>query len=151
MAAKTIILKGSGVRKEALASGSVTPGHLLQLTSAGAFIVHQVAKGIGRALFAVEDDLQGNGIDDVYATTTLVQANIMQKGDVVNAILATSQTIVRGDYLESAGNGQLQKLTAASQLTSGNYTYTPAGVAIAVAVEDVTTTSAVKRIAAEIL
>lgn len=96
---------------EALASGSITPGYLLERTSAAADTVkaHALAGGVAQRIFAIEDELQGNDIADVYLTTTLVQARQFLPGDIVNALINNGENISKGDKLVSAGNGRLQK------------------------------------------
>lgn len=107
--AKTIILKGLGIRKEAAASGAVTPGHLVEKISTGAVKAHATAGGNAQRAFAVENDLIGATIDTDYASASRVQYNVMARGEEVNALLANGQTVVIGDPLESAGDGTLQK------------------------------------------
>lgn len=109
--AKTIILKGLGIRKEAAASGAVTPGHLVEKISTGAVKAHATAGGNAQKAFAVENDLIGATIDTDYASASRVQYNVMTRGEEVNALLANGQTVVIGDPLESAGDGTLQKHT----------------------------------------
>ena len=108
MALKSVIIKGNGIRKEAVANGSITPGHLLVLESTGKVAVHGTAGGNQNAIFAHEDDLQGNGIDTVYANSVTVQYNAFKKGEEVNALLANGETVVIGDFLESNGDGTLR-------------------------------------------
>jgi hypothetical protein len=132
----TVILKGRGIRKEAIAGGAIQPGDLLTVNSSGQFIRHATAKGPARRLFAVENELFGKGIDTNYASTDNVLAEDCYSGMEVQCnIAAGAAAIVKGDLLESAGDGTLRKRTAESQLTTGNYTYTSAGVAIAQAEE----------------
>ena len=130
---------GDGITKEALASGTITPGHLVELTDADADTVkvQAAAKADCQLAFALEDDLQGNDIDDNYTAGKRVLYGIFQRGDEVYAILAAGQTITKGGALESAGAGAL-----------GAYTN---GKKLAVAKESVTTTSAVGRIVVELL
>ncbi len=110
--AKTITLKGTGMQEEALANAAgVKPGHLLYLMSTGKVAVHPTAGGNAEKMFAIEDELQGNGIDDAYAISNLVQYKIMERGSWVNAILKNGENVAIGDPLESAGNGELQKHT----------------------------------------
>jgi hypothetical protein len=96
---------------EALASGSITPGHLLERTSAAAdtLKVHALAGGVAQRIFAIEDELQGNGIDDVYADGALVQARQYMPGDLVYALIANGENISKADKLVSDGNGALEK------------------------------------------
>lgn len=134
--ANTILLKGRGIRKEGVAGGTITPGDLITFNSAGALIRHATAKGSAAPLFAVENDLIGNEITDDYSTNDYVQSEYMHSGcEVLANVAASASAIVVGALLESDGSGGLRVLTAGSQLTSGNYTYTPAGVAIAQALE----------------
>ncbi|OQX08805.1 MAG: hypothetical protein BWK76_23115, partial [Desulfobulbaceae bacterium A2] len=71
--AHRIVIKGTGIRYEALANAALTPGHLLYLLSTGKVAVHATAAGNAEKMFAVEDDLQGNDIDDAYSSGDLVQ------------------------------------------------------------------------------
>jgi len=114
MANNTIILKGCGVRNEAVASGSITPGMLVALTNATAdtVVAHNVAGGTCERAFAVEDDLQGNDIADAYATGSRVQYNIMQPGDEVYALLANGESAAKAAKLESNGDGYLRVVDA---------------------------------------
>ena len=109
MAPKTIVVKGTGIRQEALANAGITPGHLVELMSTGKVKVHATAGGNVVKTFAVEDDMQGRPIATAYTTGELVQYNHMQPGDFVYGWLKDGQTIVIGDVLESAGDGSVQK------------------------------------------
>jgi hypothetical protein len=107
----TILLKGRGIRKEAVAGGAITPGHLLTLDAAGELIVHATAGGYAAPLFAVENDLEGKTIDDAYAADDFVQAEYMWQGFEVYALVpASAAAIVIGDLLESVGDGTLKIL-----------------------------------------
>ena len=129
MASKTIILVGRGTRKERVAAAAITPGHLVELKSTGKVGVHSTAGGNAQKAFAVEDDLQGNSISDVYAADDRVQYNIMNSGDVVNAILADGESIAIGDPVESAGDGTFQKHDPTSS-SSLNYPASVVGYAL---------------------
>ncbi len=124
---KTIILKGSGIRKEAIADGAITPGHLVYLKSTGKVGVHASATGHAQIAFAVEDDLQGKAIETAYTTATLVQYEVMQRGSEVYAILKDGENVAIGDPLESAGNGELQKHVTDLHTDSSD-TYTGANI-----------------------
>jgi len=109
MAAKTIVLKGKGMRSEAIANAAgILPGHLVQLMSTGKIRVHPTATGNAEKAFAVEDDLQGKIISDAYAIASIAQYEVFPPGAEVNAIIANGQIVVIGSMLESAGNGELQ-------------------------------------------
>lgn len=103
-----IILKGTGIRKERPAAGTITPGMLVEINSSDDVAFHSVAGGNARKAFAVEDDLQGNDINDDYLVGVQTQFNVMKSGEEVMALLAVLENVAIGDPLESAGNGHLQ-------------------------------------------
>lgn len=116
MAQRTIVLKGKLGRRyeEARLSVAAYPGYLMEMATAGdagKYKPHATAKGKAIMVFMVEDDFRGNTIDDQYAIGDLARFVVAEPGDIINAVLADGETIVVGDYLESAGDGTLQKLT----------------------------------------
>lgn len=106
---KTIKLKKySDVIEEYDASATIIPGELLEMDTNGDVKPHATAGGnIGPVMFALEDELQGDEIDDTYASGDPVQVWIPGRGDEVYAILADGQNASIGDFLESAGTGAL--------------------------------------------
>ena len=109
MAKHTIKLKKYlNVIEEYAAAAVITPGELLELTSAGTVQAHSVEGGNVLPMFALEDELQGKGIDDDYASGDRVQCWIPTRGDVVNAILEDGETISIGEAVESNGTGYVQ-------------------------------------------
>lgn len=114
-AKKTIKLKKySDVIEELKANATITPGHLVELLSTGKIRAHGTASGNVLPMFALEDELQGKSINDNYAENDKVQVWVPYRGDIVNAILKDGQNVVVGDFLESAGDGTLQKHVADS-------------------------------------
>jgi len=150
---KTVILKRyNNVQFEAIANEAITPGSLVEVTSAGKVKNHATAQGNAIPYFVMEDAILGKTINNNVAKDDLARVMVAGRGDEVNAILNTSQTIVVGDLLASAGNGTLEKFTAIkcdSGASAGAVT-TPLQ-AVAVALEAVTTTSATKRIKVRII
>lgn len=145
--ANTVLLKGDFDRyHEAYADGAITPGHILQKQSDGDVAVHATQGGVWDRSFAIENALQGpdgvnttgNTIDDAYANGALVRYCYASPGDVINAILTTSQTISIGDQLTSEGNGRVEEIDTGD-------------IAIGIAEEAVTTTGAVARLAMRVL
>lgn len=134
---KTILLKGRGERKEAVAAGAIKPGQLLTITTAGLLAVHASAGDKAAPLFAVENDLVGKTIDDDYAQNDYVQAEYLRTGMEVLAWLASGENVATGTLLESAGTGNF--VTAAN------------GVAILQSLEAVDASGEAKRIACVIL
>ena len=110
----TVLLKGSDhvMFVEHVAGGTILPGMLIALGSAGTVAAHGVAGGSApERMFAIEDDLQGRGITDSYDATThkLVRAVICPPGTELYALIAANASIVIGDKLESNGNGYLRE------------------------------------------
>ena len=111
----SVIIKNYlNIFEEFVASAAITPGHLVELMSTGEIRVHATAGGNVLPMFAMEDELQGNDIDDAYADGDVVKVWIPQRGDIVNAILADGQNISIGDFLESTNDGTLTKHVADS-------------------------------------
>lgn len=154
MAYRTVVINGALRIKEALASGSVAPGMLLKRSSATQVVAHNVAAGFAQKLFAIEDDLQGKGVADVYATTTRLRFHVASAGDEIAALITTGQTLVAGDLLMSAGDGKLTKFVAQN---TGDLDSTDGGVdiavnqVVAVALEAVTTAPSGTRLLVEVV
>jgi len=126
----TISLKGLGTRKEAAADVAVTPGYLLEFGATGVQ-PHSSAGTDAAAAFAVENDIAGKGIDDDYAIADQVLYSVFTPGDeVYGLVAAAAAAIVKGDFLESAGDGTLRKHTAQAVVEGGAATYTISSKAI---------------------
>jgi hypothetical protein len=135
---KRIHLLGSGRTEEGVAGGTIKPGQLLQLNSSGQVVVHATAGGAAERAYAVEDALQGRGINDNYSSGERVSYVLASPGDVVYAWLGSGNNVSAGALLSSAGNGDLRAIT------SGH-------VALAVALEAVNATSSAQRIRVRVL
>lgn len=96
----------------------IKPGHLLELLSTGKVDGHTDDEGLVLPMFALEDELQGKTIDDAYAADAPVQVWIPQRGEQVLAILKDNENVAVGDYLVSAGNGELKAKTVQESLSS---------------------------------
>ena len=107
--ANQIQLRGGFRKEEAVASGTVTPGMLLEMTSATADTVkaHASPGGYAERIVAVEDALQGGIVTDDYATTAHVTYHVMDAGAVANMLIAAGENIAKGDELISEGTGML--------------------------------------------
>jgi hypothetical protein len=108
---------------EGRAGATVTPGMLIKLNSGAAYIPHDAANVVAARQFAIEDPLQGNTIDDNYASGDLVRFVHALPGDHILGILKSGVTITTGTRLASDGAGSLQAADTDSD-------------AIAVALED---------------
>lgn len=121
---KRIYLKsGYGAFEEGYAAGAITPGHLIKLTTdvgtdnekkGRQLIVHGTVGGPAERAFALEDALQGKTIDDAYASGDLVFYILAEPGDVVYAWLDAGESVTPADFLQSAGNGRLEKVTGSN-------------------------------------
>lgn len=147
MGNETILLIGELCHaEEDTAGGTITPGDLVEFNgTTGKLQRHSTANGNAAAMFAKEDDLQGNGIDVDYTVGKLVQYLTPVLGDQINALLTTSQTIKKGNFLSSQGDGKLKKYV----VSSGEPDYIKAIVLMAL--EDKTTTSSVARIVGRVV
>lgn len=112
---KTVIVKQNQAQRaqeELVAVSTIYPGALVEITSAGKVQHHSSAAQNAAIKFALEDNLQGNGLDDSFSADDQVPVWTPQRGDMVFAVLKDEETVVVGDFLESAGNGFLQKHVA---------------------------------------
>jgi hypothetical protein len=112
MAYKTIVIAGTPHMKEYTANAAITPGHLVELMTTGNVRVHANAGATAQRVFALEDDNQGNEIDDAYTADNVCRVGIMRPGDEVFAILANGENAAIGNFLESEGDGTLRVVDA---------------------------------------
>lgn len=107
MANTVKVKKYSDVIEEFVAGGTITPGMLLDISATNTVTA---ATGAGTLpVFALEDELQGKGIDNKYASGDPVQCWIPYRGDIVNAILKSNNKVVVGDGIASNGDGKVKK------------------------------------------
>jgi hypothetical protein len=127
---------------EKVANAAITPGMLIEPMSTDKVRAHATAEGNVIPMFALEDELQGNGINDAYSADDPVQCWIPQRGEEVYAILADGYNIDIGDWLASNGDGYLREHTAETESwevsEAGSVTVTPLQI-VAQALEAVDT------------
>lgn len=113
---RTIPLRGEyQYHDEYLASAAIKPGMLVEIVSAGTMRAHASAGAKCAPWFAFEDSLQGDDIDDDYASGDRVRSGIFTTaGAEVYALLANGETAVIGTQLVSNGDGYLKAYTADS-------------------------------------
>jgi hypothetical protein len=111
--AKTILIGGVGIQREAVAAAIIRPGHLITLNNALAAIPHNEAGQEVPSAWAVEYDLTGRGIADNYAIGDQVVYHVLPEGARVNALIAANVATTLGAKLSSNGDGTL-KLAAAT-------------------------------------
>lgn len=120
--------------REGIAAGTITPGMLLAIDSAGKYVAHNVAGGVANLIFADMADYVGKGIDDNYVANDNVFAWIVNKGAEINTLVAASAAaIVVGDLVESNGAGGVRKATPASQSGTTPFAVVPAGHVVGIA------------------
>ena len=102
------------------ASAAIKPGSLLELMSTGKVRAHSHLHGNAIPMFALEDELQGKGIEDDYAIGDRVQVWVPQRGEEVYALMADGEEIAIGDYLVSKGDGTLKKYDATGASDEGH-------------------------------
>ena len=116
MAKRTVKVKNhSDVNEELKAAAAITPGQLIELTTADTVQRHSTAEGNALKMFAVEDELQGKGITDDYAVDDQVSCWLPGRGDFVYALLADGEDVSIGTFLASNGDGDLRQ----HDITSG--------------------------------
>lgn len=101
----------SYIQSEDVATTAISPGMLVDLTPTGGVKYHGTADVSAVSRFAIEADVWGKTIDDAYAIGDTVVYAAVPSGSQVQAIIADGQTITRGDFLCSAGNGTLKAIT----------------------------------------
>ncbi len=108
--ANTILLKGRGVRLERVAAGTITPGMLVEVTTADKLQAQSTASVKALLAVAVENDLEGKEISDNYVADDYVQSEILRPGDEFYGFIVASGTAVSiGNMMEAAGDGSFKK------------------------------------------
>jgi len=89
------------------------PGALLLLNADDELEVHDDdAPAAFVPIIAIEDALQGKGINDAYAAGDWVRGWIPTRGDIFYGILADGEHVAIGEFLQSYGtSGYLEKQT----------------------------------------
>jgi len=109
MAKNTIkLVKYLDVIMERVANATIKPGMLVELMTTNKVRAHATANGNAVPMFALEDELQGNGIDDNYSADDQVQVWVAQRGEQVYALLADGENASIGSLLASNGDGYLK-------------------------------------------
>ena len=141
MAKNTIKLKRYlNIVNEYAAAAAIIPGELIELIAAGTVRAHATEGGNVLPMFALESELEGNGIDDAYAAGDKVQCQVTVRGEEVYAILEDENIVTIGDFLESNGAGELQ-LHVPDPGSGGEVEYAHPLVGIALEALDLTTSS----------
>lgn len=102
------------------ASEAITPGMLVEkFNNAGVWRVkkHSLTSAAG-SQYATEQSMLNKDVDDAYAANDLVETSIGAPGSTFWALIASGQTIVFGNALESAGDGTLKVFSAGTKIAN---------------------------------
>lgn len=135
---KIVLKSPNGRYDEFVAAGAFYPGHLLKINSDGEVIKSTVSGEAAERIFAIEDALQGNTIDDAYAADDVARVWHALPGDEIYAWLQDEQNVVVGAQLMSGGDGTLVPLD-----NTGTADFVNAPIAVALEAVDTTTGTAV--------
>lgn len=100
--------KYQDIINEEEAASAITPGALIELTSADQVQHHSTADGAASTILALEDELQGRTIANNYAADDRVQAWYVQPGEEALVLIDAAHDPAIGDYLQSNGDGKLK-------------------------------------------
>jgi len=145
MAYRTIKLKvhEDYIQEEGtLTAAAVYPGMLLERNSSGNFQAHSTEGGPAEGLICVEDEGQGNGVDDSYDSSSRVVFIAARKGDVFALRMKDTDSsgrvnISQGEFLESNGDGYWRSWSAATGAVDSASDLTNQFYPLAVALEDI--------------
>lgn len=126
--ANTVLLKAYSDNFETSleATETISPGSLVENASATTVQNHGTAGGDASPMFAYEDELQGNDINDDYSSGDVVLIYHAIPGDRLNVLFTASENIAIGDFLESAGDGTLQEVTTGKAIAVAREAINPA-------------------------
>jgi hypothetical protein len=117
MANPVIKLRGEPIYDEQdKAAEAILPGHLITFDSNGDWIKHNVAGGFTPAVFATEREEMGDDIDVAYAVGDKVKSAHFYPGCRVAVLIASGQNLIKGDFMESAGDGTMRKFAAGTRI-----------------------------------
>ena len=115
MASRVITVVGTPIEEDTtvMKTGeAIKPGHLIVFDSTPEVIKHATAAGSAPNMFALERTEGGQNIDTAYANGDRVKIGWFASGAVVNAFVPDGANLVKGEALESAGDGTLRTQTA---------------------------------------
>ena len=89
----------------------IYPGMLCKVDTDGDVVKHATEGGRGECLIAIEDSLQGRGVDTVYTTDYPVRLEIFRPGEEFHGLLKAGQVLSKGEGLISSGDGTFKSAT----------------------------------------
>lgn len=109
-------LQGTQIERKAT-TGTIKPGHLIELDPSDTENVrlHGTQGGAcSPVLVAVEDKLQGNGIDDAYTIENRVMCRIVGAGTICKMRMEDGNNFTHNMKVQSNGAGLLEPATTIS-------------------------------------
>lgn len=108
---KSSEVSGLVYSKPYVAAGNITAGYLVKVDNAGKVVVHATAGGRAMRLFADNKYDTQSGLKSTFANGDNVPIIHAKAGYELNVrIAAGASAIVKGDELESAGDGTIRKM-----------------------------------------
>jgi len=104
-------IAGQSVHNERLSAAILSPGHIVEETTAGLVQVHSTAAANAQKLVALTNLSNGGTPTDAYISGETVRYGAFHSGQKSFLRLAASApAVVIGDALESAGDGTVRKV-----------------------------------------
>ncbi len=119
---KRIHSKGPITQEESVAGeAGILPGMILILNSSNQVVKHATAGGDygDELLVAIEDQLQGKTVSDVYASGDIVTYMIAHIGSELNLLLDDGEAVVIGSKIISTGDGTVKLTTGVPKANIG--------------------------------
>lgn len=142
MAYRTVLIKSTNDNFiELEAASAVTPGEIVERTSAGKCQAHSTAGGdVGPVLVAMENYLEGEAVDTDYDSGDIVICKVAAPGERFALLLtddssAAGGIIVESEYVESDGAGRC-RLHSTQDVSSGEAATIYSKPIIGMALED---------------
>lgn len=119
---RTILLSDKSdsvtIINDVASSEAITPGMLIERHNSSGEKWRKQATAAAKAqrVVALNASMLNKGIDDDWASGDLIEAAVLPRGATAYMLLASGESVVPGDKLESAGSGLLRKLNAGEPL-----------------------------------
>lgn len=133
---QAVILAGNPIHVERVPAAAITPGMLIEFTSANKVQAHSNAGLVALKMFLDSNTIEGDSWNTAIGTSDIASCAICPTGTQVNALLRDGETSAIGTFLESAGNGMLRAVD--TDTTAGSI---QVGSIVAVALEALSATS----------
>jgi hypothetical protein len=125
--AKTILVKGTGINKEGIATESILPGLFVERTSTANQIQMRDTVGESVNLIARENEVVGKDIDAAYAANDTILFTAVGPGCEVLAWIKDGQTIAVGAKLQVTTGGTLIAVGAGDPVAIALEAKSPSG------------------------